>query len=313
MKVTAIIVTYNGVSWLSKCLDSLLQSTIPIEILVIDNCSTDATVSLIKEKYSSKCLLIESKENLGFGKGNNIGLKIALENQSDYVFLLNQDATVEPNTIEGLVETSQKNSQYGILSPLQLEPSGMRLERLFFNFMAKDSSRRFYSDFVLHHESCAIYPIDFVQAAAWLLPIHTVRTIGGFDPIFFHYGEDDNYCQRVLYHNLKIGVVPKFKISHDSERPISPTIPLFSEKYYNQYILKLLCKYGDLALANHGASLKKERRKNINLMISKLIKFDLKGFIGMYKQLQLFDTYVPLLEKSRTVNAKIYPNHLYES
>ncbi len=46
-----------------------------------------------------------------------------------------------------------------------------------------------------------VYDFNFISAAAWLLPINTLKMIGGFDPIFFHYGEDENYCQRIKYHN----------------------------------------------------------------------------------------------------------------
>src|SRR5690606_5865627 len=57
----------------------------------------------------------------------------------------------------------------------------------------------------------------FVCAAAWLIPRNTLKVVGGFSPTFFHYGEDDNYCQRVLYFNLKIGICPDARIFHDRE------------------------------------------------------------------------------------------------
>jgi len=62
-----------------------------------------------------------------------------------------------------------------------------------------------------------IYTVDFVNAAAWLLPCTILKIVGGFDPIFFHYGEDDNYMQRVIYHGFKIGVCAKVTVCHDVE------------------------------------------------------------------------------------------------
>ena len=94
MKIFAIVVTYNGMRWYDRCFGSLRNSDMPVETIVIDNASTDETVSYIKEHFHEVCL-IESKENLGFAKANNIGIKRALDNGADYVFLLNQDAWVE--------------------------------------------------------------------------------------------------------------------------------------------------------------------------------------------------------------------------
>ena len=91
MKVFVIIVTYKGKRWYDRCFGSLRQSTIPLQTIVVDNASNDGTVDYIRENYP-EIYLIESKENLGFGKGNNLGLRYALDHGCDYVFLLNQDA-----------------------------------------------------------------------------------------------------------------------------------------------------------------------------------------------------------------------------
>ena len=85
-----IIVTYNAMPWLSKC----LESTKPYAIVVVDNNATDGTVSYIKENYPLITILPQ-KENLGFGQANNIGMSYALKQGADYVFLLNQDAYLE--------------------------------------------------------------------------------------------------------------------------------------------------------------------------------------------------------------------------
>src|SRR5437870_13044290 len=99
-KVFAIIVTYNGAKWIKKCLSSLLASETKVEVIVIDNGSADETLNIVKEFGSIEC--VNSVENLGFGKANNIGIAIALERKCDYIFLLNQDAWIEQNTITEL-------------------------------------------------------------------------------------------------------------------------------------------------------------------------------------------------------------------
>ena len=101
-EVYVVIVTCNGEKWVENCFDSLKNSSYPVETIVVDNSSTDNTVPRIKKAYSD-VILIESDINLGFGRANNIGIKYALENQADYVFLLNQDAWIEKETIEKML------------------------------------------------------------------------------------------------------------------------------------------------------------------------------------------------------------------
>ncbi|WP_035639996.1 glycosyltransferase, partial [Flavobacterium gilvum] len=155
-KVYVVIVTYNGMNWIKECLNSVLNSSIPVEIIVVDNNSTDGTKDFITRNFS-EIIFFSQNENLGFGKANNIGMSYAFKQNADFVFLLNQDAFVNENTIENLVRTAQKNPEYGILSPIQLDYSGKLLETYFFRFMGEDDSRSFYSDFVLGNQLKEIY------------------------------------------------------------------------------------------------------------------------------------------------------------
>ena len=83
-KIAVVIVTFNGEIWIKKNLNSLLNSNYPIEIIIVDNASTDKTINIIKEFSSIE--LIQNKNNLGFGKANNIGIDFALKNGADAVF-----------------------------------------------------------------------------------------------------------------------------------------------------------------------------------------------------------------------------------
>jgi GT2 family glycosyltransferase len=204
--------------WYDRCFSSLYQSQIPVKIIVIDNASSDETVNYIKKNHP-EIILIESKENLGFAKANNLGLKYALEHEADYVFLLNQDAWLnQTNTISALIEQSKSNSDYAVLSPLQLYGSGNKIEQEVLMYFARNakSNDDFISDLYFNRLK-DVYTTPYTCAVCWLLPITTVKNIGGFDPLFYHYGEDDNYIQRVKYWGYKIGICPKVSISHDIE------------------------------------------------------------------------------------------------
>ncbi len=203
-----IIVTYNGLKWIDRC----LQSCGDYPVIVVDNNSSDNTLDFISEKYPN-VHIIQQNKNLGFGQANNIGISYALNLGANYIFLLNQDAYLVNNCLEKLINALQKNKQFGILSPIHLNGDGTHLDHNFSNYVAKN--RDFYSDHVLNKPLKNIYEIPFVNAAGWLISRKCLETVGGFDPIFFHYGEDDNYCHRVRYHKFRIGVIPKSYIEHD--------------------------------------------------------------------------------------------------
>ncbi|SKB70603.1 Glycosyltransferase, GT2 family [Parapedobacter luteus] len=215
--ISAVIVTYNGMrrNWIEKCLGSLQGSSVLVDIIVIDNGSTDGSVEFIKQHYSSLDLVIAS-ENLGFGKANNLGIRKALEKGADFVFLLNQDAWVDVNTIEELVKQQQLHPEYGILSPIHCNGNGDALDYRFSEYISPQKGCKLLSDLlVVDRQTSGIYDVGFVNAAAWLISKECLRKAGGFSPMFYHYGEDVNYCHRVQYHEFKIGIHPRVKIYHD--------------------------------------------------------------------------------------------------
>lgn len=219
MKVGVVIVTYNGRKWIDHCLGSLWQSLDPVKVVAVDNASTDGSAEYIRQHFP-EVILLEQKENIGFGKANNIGIKYALDHGADYVFLLNQDAWIEPDTISELVAISQTHPEYGILSPVHLNAEKNNIEHLLLlrldDFRTTDSA---LFDDLFFDRLKDVYDTKYVNAAAWLLPRKTIETVGGFDPFFFIYGEDDNYLNRVQYHGMKIGVCPKIRMVHDNDRP----------------------------------------------------------------------------------------------
>lgn len=215
MIVVVIVVTYKGHKWYERCFKSLRESNHPIQTVVIDNASNDGTVEYIREHFP-EIHLIESEENLGFGRANNIGIRYALENGGDYVFLLNQDAWIEPDTISKLIDVHKKDIDYGILSPMHLTADKNEIEHGLATYLHdyKTTDINFFQDLYFSRMQ-EVYESKYINAAAWLLPRETLEVIGGFDPIFFHYEEDDDYLNRVRYHKKKIGIVPNARVVHD--------------------------------------------------------------------------------------------------
>jgi GT2 family glycosyltransferase len=181
---------------------------------VVDNGSTDGTQEYIKEHFP-QTIFMQSPKNLGFGKANNYGLEYALKHDYDYVYLLNQDAWIFPGTIEKLVEVQRKYSEYGILSPMQMQGN---MQYLDYNFgcctCAYRSNDTLLSDIYTNNVQ-DVYEVEFVMAAHWLISSDCLKKIGGFSPSFPHYGEDDNYIHRAKYHGIKAGIVPKAQAVHD--------------------------------------------------------------------------------------------------
>lgn len=214
--IYVIIVTWNGMKWIQKCLDALRKSTYPVTTLMIDNLSTDNTVEYVKENYP-EVRVIQSDKNLGFGQANNVGMRIALKENADYVYLLNQDAYVYPDMFEKLMEVAESDldNQYGIFSPLHVHASGIKLDKQFKGYLKTVSPDIVEDSFLASTKK--VYPVACVPAAGWLLPKKTLEIIGGFDPIFFHYGEDHHYAQRAIYHGYQIGMIPQAKMIHDRD------------------------------------------------------------------------------------------------
>lgn len=214
MKIIVIIVTWNGIKWLEDCFEAIKKSSYPVDTIVIDNGSTDSTVSFIKKNYPD-FHLVESGKNLGFGQANNVGMRYALEHNADYVYLLNQDAYIYPDMFERLLEVAEQRPEYAILSPLHVHGDNKSLDSQFKDYI-RDISASIVEDYSLNSIK-EVYSVECVPAAGWLLPVKTLKAMGGFDPIFFHYGEDHHYAQRVKFHGFRIGIVPQAKMVHDRE------------------------------------------------------------------------------------------------
>jgi GT2 family glycosyltransferase len=293
-KIVVVIISFNGIQWIEKCLQSIPSNN---TVIVVDNNSSDGTVAFIEKNYT-QAILLKQTENLGFGAANNLGFRYALKNEADYVFLLNQDAYLQDGVIEKLVEVSKNNLEYGIISPIHLNGLGNKLDFNFSKYVANSKELQF--DALQNKYFKNIYEVPFVNAAGWLLPKSTLELIGGFDPIFYHYGEDNNYCNRVIFYGLKIGVVPNTYIQHDREFRVPKSNEycrlIEKEKYFKD-------RWSNINIAVRE-EIEKQKSSLRRLILKLIIQFKFKKIAYYKSELNLINRISPEIYKSRKINLK---------
>ena len=213
-RVAIIIVNWNGKADTLECLASLGQDVYPNkQIIVVDNGSADESVAVIRAAYPGVTVL-ETGANLGFTGGNNAGINHALEQGTDYVFLLNNDTTVEPDALTALVEAAEADSKYGMLTPVihYFDKPG----EAWFAGSQMDLTRG-----AAYHDNSQVPPrtesphdIPWASGCAMLVRAEIIKQLGGFDDRYFLNWEDVDLSLRVRKLNSKIGLVPKSRIYH---------------------------------------------------------------------------------------------------
>ncbi len=218
-RILVIVVTYNGLRWLDRCLGSVAgdgrwEMAMTVDLFVVDNDSADGSADYVQAHFP-KAKLVRSAENLGFSKANNLGMQYALDHGYDYVYLLNQDAWLESGAMEKLVEAAEAHPEYAVLSPLQMTDGYKDVDRLF----KKDRTP---------------------PAAHWLVRVEAIRKIGLFDETLFPlYGQDDNWCHRARYHGYKVGIVPEARAVHDRAQRKEDKDRLIFRNYYTGSLVRL--------------------------------------------------------------------------
>lgn len=282
--------------WLPKC----LEQCAPYNLIVVDNASTDGTVEYIKTHFKHT-LLLEQDKNQGFGQANNIGISVALKKGADCVFLLNQDVYLHSGCIDKLVDIQQQHPEFGILSPIHLNGSGDKLDEKFAAYVDYTGNADFYSDFVLKKPLQEMYEVSFVNAAGWLLSRDILETVGGFDPIFFHYGEDENYCHRAKFHGFKIGVASKAFMNHDRQDRADLQVMGMESPRHRQ--TKLMVHYANINLDNRTELLQLYRKRK-RAFIKTFLRLKFSGLASSRFELKLIENTLEETESSRIKNAQ---------
>jgi GT2 family glycosyltransferase len=207
-RVYVIIVTYNFLPWVERCLGSLRASNYPINTIIVDNASADGTVVFVRERFP-EVTVIANDANRGFGAANNQGMALALDEGADFFFLLNQDTWIFPETVGRLVDAMGRAPEYGIVSPLHYTADEVTLDAAFCSYLVKDYAEQ--PDMLPD----GIYAAGFINAAAWLIHRKCLEDVGGFGDLFYHYGEDRDYVQRIRYYGYLLGFVSSSRIVHD--------------------------------------------------------------------------------------------------
>ena len=255
MRILVIVVTYNGLHWLDRCLGSVRTSEVPADLYVWDNDSTDGSADFVQGRFP-EAKLVRSADNLGFAEANNHGMRYALDKGYDYVYLLNQDAWIEPSTLGTLIAAHQAHPDFAVLSPLQMTDGLEVLDKQFEKILEVAGGTHFRNlCHPRHHKRegpfregsrsddsgsvCPPSPVTRVMAAHWLVPCEALEKVGLFSELFPIYGNDDNWCDRARYHGYKIGVVPEARAVHDRAYREEPREKVIYRNYYMGSLVRL--------------------------------------------------------------------------
>lgn len=267
------IVTYNGENYLHKCLDSLLQFADNFDILIIDNASTDNTIKIL-ESYQEKISYKLSNKNVGFGQANNKILEYSIEHDYDYVYLINQDTYLLDDSTKNLIDYANKNEGMAIYSPLHFSSDHTTLDKPFSLYI--DPKSKDFLEVNNNSVSC-----NFINAAAWLIPVKILDSIGGFNPYFFHYGEDRDLANRLVSKGGKFAVIKSAKIVHD--RTTTNVKELYKHnptKYIASYLI-FFKTYATSLKHNLFIGYFLVVKSSIHLFFKNVFRFEFKVAFGM--------------------------------
>ena len=228
--VSVIILSYNTKKLLADCLRSVFKSELNncrMEVIVVDNGSTDGSVNEIrKKKYGIRNLeIIENGENIGFAAGNNRARKVV---RGGYVLFLNPDTLVEKNTIDESIRFLDENKKVGAMTCKILLPDGSldkdarrsfptpwvavshlsHLDRIF------KRSRLFSRYWYGYMDEDEIHEVDVLQGAYFLVRMRVLEKVGWFDEDYFMDGEDVDLSWKIKNAGWEIVYYPRVKITH---------------------------------------------------------------------------------------------------
>lgn len=215
--LVTVILNWNLPQETLACVNSLLMSTYPRQrIVVVDNGSTDNSVTWLQNQLGNQIDILETGENLFFAGGNNTGIRYALDAAADYVLVLNNDTQVATDTISRLVETALHYPQAGILAPMIYY--GHDRSRIWALGSQKRSGRPFPHDIgkkeIDHGQYSEPMAVDYVTGCAMLVRKEVFQHIGLFDTHYQMYYEDVDFCARAQQAGFEIIVEPRAKVWH---------------------------------------------------------------------------------------------------
>jgi hypothetical protein len=209
-KIFVIIPNFNGKNTLLKCLQSVNASGYSnLEIVVVDNDSKDGSLEEVK-KYLTRAHFIKNEKNLGFATAVNIGIRFSLEKMADYVFLLNNDAEIENETLQKLVDEMEKDMKTGIGSPLIFKKQNGKI----WFAGGKINWWKMRTEHYFTNLSQNSYETKHVTGCSMMIKKEVFKEIGLFNQNYFLYYEDADFCLRARKAGYKIMIFPKAIVYH---------------------------------------------------------------------------------------------------
>jgi GT2 family glycosyltransferase len=259
--ITIIIVSFKSSHIIEKCIKSINSN---IKIIIVEN-SEDIHIKNYLENKFSNVEVIVAKENLGYGKGNNLGISKA---NTQYVFILNPDTTLEDNCLEELYKAQlMLRDDFAILAPNFLNNYGY--------FLNKNND----------HRNQNLLEVDYVKGFAMLINLKKVNFEKIFDENFFLFLEEIDLCKRIKNNGGKIFVVQESKVQHLAKKASGDSLNIelcrnwhwmWSLFYYNHKHFGVLTAYR-VTIGKFISSI-------IKLFIA-LILFNKKNFLIYYYRL----------------------------
>jgi N-acetylglucosaminyl-diphospho-decaprenol L-rhamnosyltransferase len=187
--VQAVVLTWNGVHLLPDCLRSLQAQTVPVQIVVVDNGSSDGTAELLKRDFP-QVKHLQLAENLGYGRANNEAMRAALVAGAEFIALINNDVELEPDWFGRLLEAARQKSAYGLFCGTLLfrGQETVNSTGLVIDYFGRASDRDFRVR--LDELQSVDGPVTGVSGGAALLRSTMLQAVGLFDPEYFAYYED---------------------------------------------------------------------------------------------------------------------------
>lgn len=243
--VSIIILSYNTQELLDTCLHGLQQqkTTMPFEIIVVDNASTDGSVALVEKKYKN-VLLIKNNKNVGFAKGVNQGAQKA---KGDTLFFLNSDTVPTKFALNDAV-TLLQNQHIGIVGGALLETSGIPQQSYGSSYTIGHVVKMLFGGGEKVQLQLRQQEVGWVSGGCMLIQKDFFQKLNGFDEAFFMYVEDVELCYRVIQQGKKVLYFPKLAFVHKGHGSSNRTFAIVQiykgllyffkkHRYYGEYIL----------------------------------------------------------------------------
>ncbi|KEZ93980.1 glycosyltransferase family 2 protein [Nonlabens ulvanivorans] len=217
MDLSIIILNYNAAAFLEQCLYSVLKAVnnIDAEVIVVDNDSTDHSVEMLQHNFP-QVKLITNHENLGFSKGNNIGVQHA---QGDYLCILNPDTVVGETVFDEVLAFAKANPQIAFTTTQLIDGTGTYLPESKRNVPTPQIARqkilgndsKYYAS---HLQKDDNGEVEVLVGAMMVCKKLVFEELGGFDPMYFMYGEDIDLSYTALQHGYQNYYLGKLKVIH---------------------------------------------------------------------------------------------------